>query len=75
MDNLSTFDTIWPSDSIEFCPQISKNLFVCGTYQLDKPNSELRENTDALEDARPMIQHRRGKCLLFEVVNTPSRKL
>lgn len=73
----SAFDTVWPADSVEFCPQVSRNLFVCGTYKLDQPNTASYKDTDAPEpeeDAKPMKQHRRGKCLLFEVVDGPDKE-
>ncbi|KAF9015168.1 WD40-repeat-containing domain protein [Cyathus striatus] len=55
------FDTIFPADSLEFCPSSSaSNLFVCGTYKLDE--------TEHISD-QPSThgQHRRGQCLVFEI--------
>ncbi|KAL1670350.1 WD40-repeat-containing domain protein [Schizophyllum commune] len=54
------YDTVWPADSVEFCPgENSSNVFVCGTYNLEKQTEE--------ETALKKPQVRRGKCLLFEV--------
>jgi hypothetical protein len=54
------FDTSWPSDSVEFCPNDPRSIFVCGTYKLDQPPDEVETRK----------QHRRGKCLVFEVVSS-----
>ena len=60
---MTSFDTIWPADSVEFCPQEgATNVFVCGTYKLDQadaPDAGVDENTERRK------QHRRGKCLPF----------
>lgn len=54
-------DTIFPADSLEFCPQKGvQDVFVCGTYKLDEHPGE------ALQ-ASP--QRRRGQCLVFRTDN------
>lgn len=64
---MSAFDTVWPADSVEFCPHPdAANLFVCGTYYLEK-NEPVEGAQDVAEDdstARKK-QVRRGKCTLF----------
>ncbi|KAH8102665.1 WD40-repeat-containing domain protein [Cristinia sonorae] len=63
---MAAFDTIWPADSIEFCPNDeASNIFVCGTYNLEKSDETISPETDLQEPPRP--QKRRGKILLFEV--------
>ncbi|KAI0961563.1 hypothetical protein AcV7_000634 [Taiwanofungus camphoratus] len=69
---MSGFDTIWPADSVEFCPHPdARDVFACGTYRLEDP--EATDSTldshevSALTAAKPKRQHRTGKCLLFEV--------
>ena len=69
---MSAFDTVWPADSVEYCPHPSyHNLFACGTYKLEQ--SELQNNADSLEDEETLLpaarpkQKRRGECLLFQV--------
>ena len=59
-----TFDTIWPADSVEFCPHPDVfNLFVCGTYNLEKNEDSAAEESDPSRKR----QVRRGKCALVEV--------
>ncbi|KIJ68457.1 hypothetical protein HYDPIDRAFT_81754 [Hydnomerulius pinastri MD-312] len=77
------FDTVWPADSIEFCPhEGSHNIFVCGTYKLEQPESETTsaENAgDDVDDTGVEVpkakQVRRGKCLVFEVSSEEPRSL
>ena len=62
------YDTVWPADSVEFCPgENSSNVFVCGTYNLEKQTEE--------ETALKKPQVRRGKCLLFEVGSADASQL
>lgn len=62
-----TVDTVWPADSVEFCPHpAAHNIFVCGTYNLEKNEGPTAEETDAIK--KPQV--RRGKCALFEVDNS-----
>jgi hypothetical protein len=63
----AAFDTIWPADSVEFCPTNLQNLLVCGTYKLDS-SQEQAEYSDM--NSLPKKQYRRGKCLLFEVITS-----
>lgn len=71
-------DTVWPADSVEFCPHESAfDIFVCGTYRLlDQPPvhapSKLVDDSDTDSvDCEPTIrkqsQVRRGKCLVLQV--------
>ncbi|CAA7265794.1 unnamed protein product [Cyclocybe aegerita] len=63
--SMTTFDTIHPADSLEFCPTNGfHDLFVCGTYKLldQEPSSKVP-------------QTRTGQCLVFRVITdneTPS---
>ncbi|KAJ7181666.1 WD40-repeat-containing domain protein [Mycena crocata] len=51
------FDTVFPADSVEFCPHLAaQDILVCGTYNLEK-NSAVSEGP----------QKRRGQCLVFRV--------
>ncbi|KAG2350359.1 WD-40 repeat-containing protein [Suillus weaverae] len=68
-------DTVWPADSVEFCPHESAfDIFVCGTYQLEQPSAAAQVHT-ALDDVkgdsepatRKQSQVRRGKCLVLQV--------
>jgi diphthamide biosynthesis protein 7 len=46
-------DTIWPADSVEFCPHESAlDIFVCGTYRLlEQPPADAQVHTASkLED-------------------------
>lgn len=72
-----TLDTVWPADSIEFCPHESASeIFVCGTYRLEQPlaDSDAKVHT-APDDSkvgldpttRKQSQVRRGKCLVLQV--------
>lgn len=69
-DSLAAFDTVWPADTVEFCPhKDASDVFVCGTYNLEKPANVSAQQTDTEEAAytSPAMQTRRGKCLLFSV--------
>jgi diphthamide biosynthesis protein 7 len=72
----AAFDTIWPSDSVEFCPGNPQNVFVCGTYKLDQ-SAEFLDAANATNSmsADPEKQHRRGKCLVFEIISGEKRDL
>lgn len=63
-----TFNTDWPSDSVEFCPDTPLSVFVCGTYKLDQPSEDDFTSSDVPVKSRK--QHRRGKCLVFEVTSS-----
>jgi hypothetical protein len=62
---VQSFDTVYPADSVEFCPISDySDYFVCGTYflQTDEPAS----------NALPVqkgAQTRIGKCWLFKSEN------
>ncbi|KAG1881659.1 WD-40 repeat-containing protein [Suillus tomentosus] len=66
-------DTVWPADSIEFCPHESaSDIFVCGTYRLEQPLADTQVHTDDNKvdfepTARKQSQVRRGKCLVLQV--------
>lgn len=73
---MSPFDTVFPADTLEFCPHPSaQNIFVCGTYNLDQPTQSTPETVPEQAETdesppplpKPQPQHRRGKCLVFEV--------
>jgi diphthamide biosynthesis protein 7 len=72
----TAFDTVWPSDSVEFCPENPRNILVCGTYKLDQ-GSEAAESSDALASVPigPRKQRRQGKCQVFEVISSIRREL
>lgn len=57
------FDTVFPADSLEFCPIIGyQNIFVCGTYNLlEQPPSQ----SESGEVGTRVTQIRRGQCLVF----------
>lgn len=55
------FDTSYPADSVEFCPNASfTRIFACGTYKL-------QENQQKTSDGTPVPQKRLGQCLLHEL--------
>ena len=67
---MSTFDTVWPADSVEFCHHPdATDIFVCGTYKLEQPEPGSSADQDSEEarsvDRPKQKQKRRGKCLLF----------
>jgi len=56
-------DTVWPADSVEFCPhQSASDIFVCGTYHLEQSPADVDANTIGNQG-----QVRHGKCLVFQV--------
>ncbi|OSX67573.1 hypothetical protein POSPLADRAFT_1042785 [Postia placenta MAD-698-R-SB12] len=67
---MSPLDTVFPADSVEFCPHPSfADIFACGTYQLEQPDS-LPPSPDELDEdvAHPVVprkQQRKGECLLL----------
>lgn len=68
---MTAFDTIYPADSLEFCPHpCAQGIFVCGTYKLDEPTNTngATSSLQDLETEQPQQrkQRRRGKCLVFE---------
>lgn len=74
----TAFDTIWPSDSVEFCPANPRNIFVCGTYKLDPSSYTAKSSSDEteyVESTEPGTQLRRGKCMVFEVTSNLRRVL
>ncbi|KAJ7103526.1 WD40-repeat-containing domain protein [Mycena belliarum] len=57
------FDTIFPADSVEFCPHpAAQNILVCGTYNLE-------------ETSPTPAQKRRGQCLVYEVESSTPRQI
>lgn len=57
---MSMLDTIWPADSVEFCPHPNyDNLLVCGTYYLEPQTSSETNLAEAKK------QKRRGQCLVL----------
>ncbi|KAI0068187.1 WD-40 repeat-containing protein [Artomyces pyxidatus] len=69
---MDPFDTVWPADSVEFCPHPdATNIFACGTYMLETPDIGHADDDDA---PNPVVsgakgQIRKGKCLIFEVAS------
>ncbi|KAL4069623.1 WD40-repeat-containing domain protein [Scleroderma yunnanense] len=59
------YDTVWPADSVEFCPhEESRDIFVCGTYHLEQDPSAISDGNK---------QHRRGTCLVFQVASMETK--
>ncbi|KAH7911202.1 WD40-repeat-containing domain protein [Hygrophoropsis aurantiaca] len=72
---MSGFDTVYPADSVEFCPQEgSRHVFVCGTYKLEQSKQQ-GEASDPDIPWEPLKQCRRGNCLVFGVSSTHPSKL
>jgi diphthine methyl ester acylhydrolase len=64
---MTVYDTIFPADSVEFCPHPDlQNIFACGTYHLEQP-TVLRSHDDQQDIVKTKTQRRKGKCLVFEV--------
>lgn len=58
---ICSLDTELPADSVEFCPRDgSRQVLVCGTYNLVQDNSE--KDTEAVSQP----QTRNGRCLVYE---------
>ncbi|KAJ6610904.1 hypothetical protein B0H10DRAFT_2058521 [Mycena sp. CBHHK59/15] len=59
----NAFDTVFPADSVEFCPHpAAHDVLVCGTYNLD--------STQVVPEGSP--QKRTGQCLVFQVERSQS---
>jgi diphthamide biosynthesis protein 7 len=57
------FDTVFPADSLEFCPTIGyQDIFVCGTYNLLEQSPSQSESGEV---GSGVAQNRRGQCLVF----------
>lgn len=71
-------NTVWPADSVEFCPHESaSDIFVCGTYRLEQsPVDVAHAASDGDKaDVEPSNignqgQVRHGKCLVFQVTES-----
>lgn len=77
--SLSTVDTIYSADAIEFCPT-NPLLFACGTYQIEKEEIEPTvsspvvvkkdDDSDTEEEeiisASPVVT-RYGRCLMYKI--------
>ncbi|KIY71628.1 WD40 repeat-like protein [Cylindrobasidium torrendii FP15055 ss-10] len=51
------FDTVWPADSAEFCPNEGfTDVFAVGTYKLEEDEEKVNGH-----------QQRRGQCMLFKM--------
>ncbi|KAF8216236.1 WD40-repeat-containing domain protein, partial [Mycena galopus ATCC 62051] len=60
---MDALDTIFPADSVEFCPHpAARDVLVCGTYNLEK-NAVVPEGSK---------QKRTGQCLVYKVEPSPS---
>lgn len=62
--SLSTVDTLYSADAIEFCPG-NPHLFACGTYQIEKDESNVVVDEEG-ETSAPKVE-RFGRCLLYEI--------
>ncbi|EIW68888.1 hypothetical protein TREMEDRAFT_31124, partial [Tremella mesenterica DSM 1558] len=77
--SLSSFDTVYSADSVEFCPQVGyQDILVCGTYQvLEQMNGEVMQNDQREVDGDESYQNemekrqteRIGRVYLFRVVD------
>lgn len=48
---MSGFDTLFPADSVEFCPHPdASDIILCGTYKLNEPTN---------------TQKRSGRCIVL----------
>ncbi|KAF9526455.1 WD-40 repeat-containing protein [Crepidotus variabilis] len=66
----SLFNTIFPADSLEFCPTPGfQDLFACGTYKLLDQDQDQKSSVQKQEKS---LQKRRGQCLLFRARPTES---
>lgn len=79
--SLSTVDTLYSADAIEFCPG-NPRLFACGTYQIEKDESNVvppppaataaadggdeSDEDDGPAAPEPVVT-RYGRCLLYEI--------
>jgi diphthamide biosynthesis protein 7 len=61
-------DTVWPADSVEFCPHESaSDIFVCGTYQLEQSPADIAcIAIDGGDTIGNQSQVRHGKCLVYQ---------
>lgn len=58
MSTLTTFDTVLPADTVEWCPvEPYRHILACGTYELIKDKSETKPTS------------RRGQILLFRIAS------
>lgn len=64
-----SFDTVWPADTVEFCPHPDAvDIVVCGTYNLEKEHlspTDKAASDDSNQAGASRGQLRRGQCLLF----------
>lgn len=72
---MASFDTDFPGDCFEFCPnEQHQDIFVCGTYKLldqaSTSTSESDPNTNLENASAP--QKRIGQCLAFRLAPSPS---
>jgi diphthine methyl ester acylhydrolase len=60
------YDTIWPADSVEFCPiEGYRDYFCCATYKLFEPVPN--DNMVTTAEEAPAVQRRSGTCRLYQV--------
>ena len=66
---MGSVDTIYSADSIEFSP-VDPEIFVCGTYQIEKVEEDLPQDqgdkSDEEDSESPAIK-RRGRALVYRV--------
>jgi hypothetical protein len=77
---LGSVDTVYSADSIEWAPS-RNDIFVCGTYQIEKlesenkpANEEIAEGSDDDDEADPDTNtspaiRRKGRALVYQVNN------
>jgi diphthine methyl ester acylhydrolase len=75
--SLSTVDTLYSADAIEFCPN-NPRLFACGTYQIEKDESAIAapppiaadDEEEGEDEGAPAVEPvvtRYGRCLMYEI--------
>lgn len=74
---MSSFDTKFPADSLEFCPHPQfRDIFVCGTYKLlDQESAPSENDTNANATTAKLPQKRIGQCLTFRLESNTSDEL
>lgn len=66
--SLTSVDTEYSADSIEFCPfEGFQDLFVCGTYQVQEPTEGSQIERDDGESDVKSVTKRTGRLLLYQI--------
>ncbi|CAD1478223.1 unnamed protein product, partial [Heterotrigona itama] len=70
---LDIFDTEFCADSVEWCPiDFSRDIFVCGTYQLMKENLTSNVSSKRLGRIYLFQTVRNGRLVLLQVLEVPA---